>query len=460
MHGPLKRSRIARIVACAGLIIALARTTAIAADEPARPNIIILLADDLGYGDLACYGHRHVQSPHLDRLAQDGMRFTDFYAAAPVCSPSRAGLLTGRTPSRLGIHDWIPAKSAVHLPLDEVTIPALLKGIGYQTCHVGKWHLNGLFNNNKQPQPTDHGFDHWMATQNNAGFSHENPANFVRNGDRVGETQGFSSDLIVDEAVRWLQHRETDKPFFLNLWFHSTHEPVATAKQYADLYADVMHPDKAQYFGNVTQMDAAIGRLLKYLDDQRLAANTLIVFTSDNGPETLNRYKGGNRSHGSPGNLRGMKLWLYEGGIRVPGMLRWPAQVKAGQVIATPIHFCDLLPTLCELAGAELPHQRALDGVSLVPLLRGENLSRSRPLYWQYNRALGAPKLAIRDGDWKLLADAETSAPELYNIVEDPKETRLLNSDEPQRLQELTAKLQKMRDEVAADTADSGNPAE
>ena len=440
------------------LLLALSPVASISAEKPARPNIIILLADDLGYGDLACYGHRHIQSPHLDRLAKDGIRFTDFYAAAPVCSPSRAGLLTGRTPSRMGIHDWIPAKSPVHLPRDEVTIAALLKGVGYQTCHVGKWHLNGLFNSQKQPQPNDHGFDHWMATQNNAGYSHENPVNFVRNGERVGETKGFSSDLIVDEAVQWLQDRKDTNPFFLNLWFHSTHEPVATSKQYADLYAEVMHPDKAQYFGNVTQMDAAIGRLLKYLEDQQLAENTLILFSSDNGPETLNRYKGGNRSHGSPGSLRGMKLWLYEGGIRVPGILRWPAQVKAGQVIATPVHFCDLLPTLCELAGAELPHQRALDGVSLVPLLRGENLSRSRPLYWQYNRALGASNLAVRDGDWKLLADAE--ALELYNIEEDPKETRLLNSDEPERLEQLTAKLRKMRDEVAADAADSGNPSE
>ena len=439
--------------------ITLGASTHALPDEPIRPNVVLLMADDLGYGDLACYGNSRIKTPHLDQLAAHGIRFTSFYAAAPVCSPSRAGLLTGRTPSRLGIHDWIPAKSPVHLAPDERTIATLLKGADYDTCHSGKWHLNGMFNTRRQPQPDHHGFDHWFATQNNAGMSHENPLNLVRNGKPVGELKGYSSELLVDEAIDWLEQRESDRPFFLNVWFHATHEPVATAKEYADMYPDVS-ADEAQYFGNVTQMDAAVGQLLHYLEEQKLSENTLVLFTSDNGPETLNRYKNADRSHGSPGPLRGMKLHLYEGGIRVPAILRWPKVVKAGQTIDTPVHGCDLLPTVCELAGVQVPTDRALDGVSFADLLRGKKSERNRPLYWQYSRALGEPKFALRDGDWKLLADSGFSSVELYNVAEDIAEARMRNDDQPQRVEQMTASLKKLRDEVAMDAADSSNPAD
>ena len=183
------------------ILAASALTTVRASAQPAererrKANFVIMLADDLGYGDVGCYGSA-IRTPAIDALARDGVRLTDCYASAPVCSPSRAGMLTGRTPTRLGIHDWIPAGSPVHLRKEEITIPKLLKQVGYATCHVGKWHCNGKFNSPEQPQPGDHGFDHWFSTQNNAGPSHENPRNFVRNGVRAGPLEGYSSELIV-----------------------------------------------------------------------------------------------------------------------------------------------------------------------------------------------------------------------------------------------------------------------
>ncbi|MEE3221148.1 MAG: sulfatase-like hydrolase/transferase, partial [Planctomycetota bacterium] len=210
-----------------------------AEDEPPRPNIVVILCDDLGYGDLACYGHPHIKTPNLDRLAAAGIRLTACYSAAPVCSPSRVGLLTGRVPNRAGVYDWIPAaggpradaRDQVHMRREETTIAHLLKTAGYATCLSGKWHCNSYFNSPKQPQPGDSGFDHWFATQNNAAPSHENPVNFVRNGKRVGKLQGYSCQLVIDEAINWLDRlakKSPQQPFFLFATFHEPHEPVAS----------------------------------------------------------------------------------------------------------------------------------------------------------------------------------------------------------------------------------------
>ena len=315
-------------------------------------NFVIVLCDDLGYGDIGCFGHPQIKTPHLDQLAKEGWRLTDCYAAAPVCSPSRAGMLTGRIPNRMGIYDWIPERSPMHLRSSEITMATLLKSVGYQTCHVGKWHCNGHFNSPAQPQPSDHGFDHWFSTQNNAAPSHKNPINFVRNGQPVGAIEGYSSQIIVDESIRWLDRRDKSRPFLLLVWLHSPHEPVATPNEFTARYADVSEtPDQANYFGNVTQVDHEVGRLLKSLDDHQLSDNTLFYFSSDNGPETLKRYKGAERSYGSAAPLRGMKLHMYEGGIRVPGIVRWPGHTKPGQTVGDPIASYDLLPTFCAIAG-------------------------------------------------------------------------------------------------------------
>ena len=442
-----------------------------AADTP-RPNVLVILCDDLGYGDLGCFGHPATRTPHLDRLAAEGLRLDACYSAAPVCSPSRAGLMTGRTPYRSGIYDWIPERHPMHLMRDERTIASLLAGAGYATCHVGKWHLNGYFNDSVQPQPGDHGFTHWFSTQNNAAPSHLDPVNFVRNGSPVGPQQGFSCQLVVDEALRWLREtRRPEQPFFLFACFHEPHEPVASPPDLVAGYPAARNPDEAQYFANVENMDRAVGRLVAGLDAMGEGSRTLVYFSSDNGPETLNRYRGAQRSYGSPGPLRGMKLHLYEGGIRVPGIMRWTGRIAGGKTVAEPVCSLDLLPTCAELAGLPVPADRPLDGTSLVPLIDGKSINRVEPLYWQYYRAIGKGKVALRDGDWKLLAhwdgpdlgpggsvhagdcelirSAKLTGFELYNLREDPRESTDLAAREPAMVEALAAKLRTRYDAIA-----------
>ena len=386
------------------IVVASIVLPSFAADVP-KPNIVVLLCDDLGYGDLACFNNPVIKTPNLDQLAAGGVKLTHYYSPMPVCSPSRAGLMTGRNPNRLGIHDWIPQSSGIYMRSGEVTIPQLLKKVGYKTCHVGKWHINSKVDGS-EPTPGDAGFDHWMYTQNNAAPSHLNPKNFVRNGKPVGPTEGPSSHVCVGEAIQWLDTVKAGEPFYLNVWFHESHEPVAATEEFLGLYPREENTDKRHYFGDVSQMDAAVGKLLKYLDGKGLRDNTFIVFTSDNGPETLNRYKNANRSHGSPGPLRGMKLHITEAGYRVPGIMRWPSRIKPGQVSETPVCSVDLLPTFCALAGVEAPKDRALDGANILPMFEGKPIARPHPLYWQYNFSIGQPwEVALRDGPWKLLAD-------------------------------------------------------
>lgn len=363
---------------------------AAAAARVTPPNVLLILCDDLGYGDLGCYGHPKIQTPHLDRLASEGLRFTAMYAAAPVCSPSRAGLLTGRTPNRCGIYDWIPEKSPMHLRRSEITAARLLRDRGYATCHAGKWHLAGTLDGS-QPTPGDHGFDHWSSTQNNALPSHENPVNYVRNGKPAGPLKGYSAALAADEAIAWLKRRDKSKPFLQMVWFHEPHEKIATAPEFVARYPGVSK-EEAFYYGNVTQIDHACGRLFQALDEEGARENTLVLFLSDNGPRT-----GG---AGVTGGLRERKLWLYEGGIREPGIVRWPGVVKPGTVSGEPVSFLDVLPTLAELAGAAPPKDRAIDGASIVPVLKGGVARRKAPLHWHYFNTQGRPKSALRDGDW------------------------------------------------------------
>ncbi len=418
----------------------------------AKTNFLVVLCDDLGYGDLACYGNRTIKTPYLDRLAAEGMRLTACYASAPVCSPSRCGVLSCRTPNRLGVYDWIPANSPMHLQRNEVTVARLLHGAGYDTCHVGKWHANGKFNSPEQPQPGDHGFDYWFSTQNNAAPSHENPNNFVRNGKPVGPLEGYSSSLVAGEAIRWLEGRpDKNRPFCLFVWFHEPHEPIAAPQQYVKLYPQATQPGQALYYGDVTQMDSQVGRLMDYLDRHGLRDDTLVFFTSDNGPETLNRYRGSWRSHGTASPLRGMKLWLYEGGIRVPGIIRWPGKTRPGQVCDEAVANLDVLPTFCQVAGVAAPGDRALDGASLLPIFEGRPVARTQPLYWQYDRALGWAKLALRDGDWKLLADAALERFELYHIKQDVSETKDLAQQEPERVKAMSARLRQIHEQVKAE---------
>ncbi|MDF1862501.1 MAG: sulfatase-like hydrolase/transferase [Verrucomicrobiales bacterium] len=418
-------------------VLLLAFSFSAFADSPPRPNIVIVLCDDLGYGDLQNYGHPTIQTPRLLQMAKEGMQFSSFYSAAPVCSPSRVGLLTGRNPNRAGVYDWIPAanpdqppkgsRNFVELRKEEFTIPRMLKSAGYATCMSGKWHCNAMFNSDKQAQPGDHGFDHWFATQNNASPSHENPRNFVRNGEPVGKIEGYSCQIVADEFIGWLRnHKEEapDKAFFGYVAYHEPHEPVASPPEMVKRYEaeGTKEHDEAQYFANVENLDAATGKILDALDELGYGENTLVIFTSDNGPETLDRYKSANRSYGVSGPLRGMKLHTHEAGYRVAGIMRWPDMIQPETQSDEAVCSLDFLPTFAALSGADIPAGRDLDGANFLPALSGKSISREQPLLWVYYHSYTengtyVPSVSLRDGDMKIRAVVE-GIPSLQQIDE------------------------------------------
>ena len=428
--------------------------------EPLRkPNIVLILADDMGYSDPGCYGGK-IQTPNLDHFASQGIRFTDCYSAAPNCSPSRAGLLTGRFPTRAGLYSYIPPNHPMHLPREEITIATLLKQVGYVTCHLGKWHLNGMFNLPEQPQPPEHGFDYWFSTQNNASPSHRNPNNFFRNGKPVGPLEGYSCQIITDEAIDWLKkHRDKNSPFFLYICFHEPHKKIASPPELIAMYPQATKGD-ALYYANITNIDLAVGRFMKELDQLNLTQDTLVFFTSDNGPW----------HPGSAGPLRGKKSFLYDGGIRVPGIIRWPGHTEPGTVCNVPISFVDILPTLSKIAGANVPADRAIDGANILPVFEGKPIQRNTPLFWYFYRT--RPQAAMRQGDWMILGELKGQPSgshrmiaddmefikntkltkfELYNLREDIGQQNDLAEVEPQRLQAMKKKLVKLYEEVIAE---------
>ncbi len=426
-----------------------------AAEPSARPNVVLFLADDLGYGDLGCYGHPRIQTPNLDAFARQGARLTQCYAACAVCSPSRSALLTGRTPHRNGVFTWIALNSELHLRTSEITLPKLLRETGYTTAHVGKWHLNGKFNDPAQPQPNDHGYDHWMATQNNADPSHKNPTNFVRDGKPMGPLTGFSASLVVGEAVDWLSHaRDKAKPFFLAVCANEPHLPIEADPRFQAPYHDLPE-DFRQHHGDVSQLDHAFGELMKALDAQGLTDSTFVFFTSDNGPEGDGQR---GRSRGSTGGLRGRKRSMYEGGIRVPGIARWPGRIPPGTTCETPVIGSDFFPTVLALCGAKPPADRVIDGADVLPVLEGKSatVDRPRPLYWRLNMAPPRENLhmALREGDWKILASLDFTHIELYNLKTDPRETTDLKDKEPERTAAMRKRLESLNSEIEREGPD------
>ncbi len=360
------------------------------------------------------------------------MRFTQCYAACGVCSPSRASILTGRTPYRNGVWRWIPGGHATHLRESEITLPELLKKHGYTTCHVGKWHLNGHFNSDKQPQPDDHGYDHWMATQNNASPNHKNPKNFVLNGEPMGQLEGFSAPLVASEGVRWLkEERDKDKPFLLSVWTHEPHLPIESAEAFMEPYASIDDEGIRQHHGNITQLDHAFGIVMKGLDDLGLRENTIVFFTSDNGPEGKRRT---GRTQGSTGGLRGRKRDSHEGGIRVAGMVRWPGHIAPGTVSHVPVIGSDIFTTVLGIVGIELPTDRTIDGADMRPAFRGELIERQVPLFWRTHIAPVKSRAAMRVGDWKIVADETLTEFQLYEIEKDWQEEQDLAEAMPEKL--------------------------
>jgi arylsulfatase A-like enzyme len=460
------------------LLVAAAAWAQPAPGATRLPNIVLIVADDLGYGDLSSYGHATLKTPSLDRLADEGLRFTAFYAASPLCSPSRAAMMTGRTPFRTGIESWIPPNTDTQLGPREVTIATLLARRGYQTFLSGKWHLNGGLDVSRHAQPQDHGFQHWFALHAWAIPTHRNPNNFFRDGVPVGEIQGFAAQIVVDEAIGWLERRNPDAPFFLYVALAEPHGTIASPDRFNAQYAAFTNgvpdpmpntgrpPDNiaargpGEYYANVSHMDHQVGRLVERLDQLGLRDTTLVFFTSDNGPVTRDwRQWWEVNLYGSAGDrLRGRKGDLYEGGIRVPAIARWPRHVGAGRVTDEPAVGYDLLPTFAALAGVGLPADRAVDGQDLSPLLGARPFERGRPLYWEFDDYYGF-HFALRDGRWKLIADRSLAKVRLFDLEADPYEVVDRAPEQPAITGRLLKALRERQADVSNDPLRPRTPA-
>ncbi|MDO7085578.1 sulfatase-like hydrolase/transferase [Pseudocolwellia sp. AS88] len=405
------------------------------AEPTSKPNIIVVMADDMGWGDSATYGNKTIKTPNLDKLAKQGVKFTQGYSSAGVCSPARSSILTGRTPYRNGVWRHLSGNGETHLRTSEITYPTLFKKAGYTTGHFGKWHLlsKNQFNKEGFPHPDSHGFDYWFATQNNAIPSHKNPNNFIRNHKPVGELKGYSAPLVADEAINWIEEgRDKTKPFIMSVWFHEPHKPIATDIKFSELYPNETKKNKT-YFGNISQMDHALGKIMKVLDEQSLSENTLIMFTSDNGPVVS--------VGGDSGGLRGFKRNDFEGGIRVPFLVRWPGHITADTENDTPIIGTDIFTTILNVAGIEVPKDRTIDGVNFLPALDGQKLKRTTPLFWRTHVSPAEDRVAMRIDDWKIVGNDTLTEFMLFNVQKDWQEQNDLAKTMPEKLNSMKAKL-------------------
>ena len=371
-----------------------------AEEKQSKPNVVILLADDLGSKDLGCYGGP-VKTPVLDNLAARGVKFTDFHAGAAVCSPSRATLLTGRQNLRTGIYSVLQDHMHdMHLLEREVTIAEVLQQAGYGTAHFGKWHVGMTSGKRKKPTLQQHGFDYWFGLSNGANPSHKDPTNFMRNGKRVGPLKGYSCQLIVDDAIRWLDEKKNpDQPFFMNIWFNEPHSKLAAPDEITSIYGD-LKDEAAIYSATVDNTDRAIGRLVAKLKETGKLDNTFIIYSSDHGSYRADRN----------GGLTGAKGSKFEGGLRSPGIFFWPNGFRGGRTEDTPSGSVDLLPTICGLTGIDKPKGVHLDGADLSPLLieKGD-LNRSQPLLWL---SPSSGHLAtLREGDYTLMGYSDYKLP-------------------------------------------------
>ncbi len=435
-----------------GLLAVAVSSPPVAAEEP-RPNIVLAMTDDQGWHDVGYAGHPVLETPNLDRMAENAVRFTRFYAQHPVCSPTRASVMTGRHPNRYRCFSW-----GCDLPLREVTVAEAVKQVGYRTGHFGKWHLGGIPHgpggNNRsnlaypegspeRPRHPGHqGFDQWVSHGN---WFDINPKHLYHNGERMGRVQGETSEIVMGRALEFIRaSAKKDRPFLAVIWFPSPHGPHKAAKKYRKPYADTDHPD---YYGELAAVDHAMGRLRKTLRDLGVAKNTLVWFCSDNG---------GHKPEANNGGLRDDKGSLWEGGIRVPGLLEWPARIDEATTTDVPASTSDIYPTLVDVLGLEPSEQvDPIDGITLVPLLRGEMEERPEPIGFEKRSLGGKPRVAaLVDDKYKLrltsLHGDEPSA-SLYNLVDDPKEQRDIASEKPAVADRMRKQLQKWRASVERD---------
>lgn len=437
-----------------------------------KPNIVIFFIDDMGYKDLGCYGSDFYETPCIDRLAMQSARFTQFYSAHPVCSPTRAALMTGKAPQRLGITQWIHQPSEIHLPSEEETLGEAFQAAGYDTGYIGKWHLG----EKDSQMPAQNGFN-WTKGVNRAG----QPAHYFhpfqgkeRNGiaywdvpDMEDSQPGdYLTDGLTDHAIDFISAKR-DKPFLLCFGHYAVHTPIQSPKpliekykkKKADLFSDTptveaseernqarsrVRQDDAAYAAMVENLDTNIGRVLDKLDELGIRNNTIIVFSSDNGGLSTLRNKRGGPTSVKP--LRAGKAWCYEGGIRVPTLVSWPNKIPVRE-LTTPGITMDIYPTLAELAEIDVKPDQTIDGVSLASALTGEPDAKinQRVLGWHYPHPHSSghqPSSSLREGDWKILWRSEQDQYELYNLDNDISESKDVAAENPEKLNELRNKLQ------------------
>ena len=418
--------------------------------QAARPNILVILADDLGYGELSCQGNPEIPTPNIDAIARAGVRFTHGYVSGPYCSPTRAGLMTGRYQTRFG-HEFNSVAEIHGLSPKETTMAERLKAIGYATALVGKWHLG------QKPGalPMDRGFDEFYGTLNNTSYS--NPRLFVdsRVSPDVREIEDpelYTTLAYARRSADWIG-RQQGKPWFLYLAWNAVHAPLQAPREYLDRFPQIRDEKRRTFAAMTAAMDDAVGQVMAKLRQLGQEENTLVFFLSDNGGPTA-----ATTSRNDP--LRGFKITTWEGGIRVPFLAQWKGKIPAGQTDDRPVIQLDILPTALAAAGARVEPSWGLDGVDLLPFLSGENPARPHEsLYWR----LG-PQWAIRHGDFKLVAGREGGRimpTGLYDVVRDPGEARDLSATDPGKARELRALWDRWAAEQAPPSAaaDAAGPA-
>ncbi len=440
----------------------MALTANVSMAEQNIPNIVVIMADDLGWRDLHCYGNKQIDTPYLDQLARESMRFTDAYAASPVCSPTRAAMMTGQAPARLRLTNHAPghkdgfsldgsnlqeAKSVRRLDLSQVTITERLKEAGYTTAHIGKWHLSYTVKNDQsgvteeELRPEHQGFDINIGGCFRGGPpSYFSPYKIPAMSD--GEDGEYLPQRLADEAIKFVQDSR-DIPFFLSWWPYSVHYPLQAQEALIEKYRGIKGIKDPAYAAMIEGMDAAIGRFLEGLDEAGLREDTLVIFKSDNGG-----YNGDNRP------LRGFKGMMFEGGIRIPWMVRWPGVVEAGTTCERPVISMDCVPTILEIAGVEVEAGTVFDGESLLPLLKQTGDLERNAIYFHYPNYAFHKKnrlaSAVRSENYKLIRRYDDGSLELYDLAEDLGERNNLSKKCPEVVARLNGMLETWLREVDA----------
>ncbi|MDE0105820.1 MAG: sulfatase-like hydrolase/transferase [Bryobacterales bacterium] len=445
------------------LILLTTLATVAAAEE--RPNVVLVLIDDLGYGDLSCYGNNAISTPNIDALAAQGVRFEQFYVASPICSPSRVGITTGQHPSRHLIHSFLNSRHRNeergmrdYLDPAAPAVARTFQNSGYATAHFGKWHMGGGRDVDDAPLPQAYGFQESLVSFEGLGDRVLPPGGLSDQSRKLGQGKVVQVDkhemteIYVDRAIDFVR-RNRERPFYLHLWLNDVHDRFYPKPELlAKFERFSANPYRQEYFAVIDEMDRQLGRLFGEIDDLGLGERTILALASDNGPTAWKRYYDeGYDPPGSTAGLRGRKWSLYEGGIREPLIVRWTGNFPSGRTNSeTVISALDLFPTFCALAGIARAGS-SLDGLDMSAAFRGAEPRRSGALYWEYGRDSSylrpglesdrSPALAVRDGEWKLLMNADGNRAELYDFREGFDETENIAAERPEVLRRLRTAL-------------------